>query len=187
MASDEEMDERYEQAGVRAQELAGSGQVEEAERIARSIPNADAFCGWFHEKTVAFIAIASALVESGLTDRALGIAREAVSFAELMGGAGTWHGPDALVDIGQVMLRAGARDEGIRLWMKAVALCQECQDHDEDCGKILSQIAGLLTDIGLIDEALRVAASIRFERLHRKTLNEIRNRRRGYAGRGVPD
>ena len=177
----------YEAQGVRAQELARSGKLAEAEAIVEALPAGDDFSEWLHEKVSALIAIAGGLADRGLTDRALQMAREAERVSRPLGAGGTWQQADALADVGAMMIRIGARDEGVDTWARAVGLARQHQERDEECGKILLQISTGLSDIGLWERATAVAESIRLERLRLKALNEIQNRRRGYQDRGLPE
>jgi hypothetical protein len=71
--------------------------------------------------------------------------------------------------------------------MKAVELCRQRQELEQECGKILVQLTANFADLGLWERARQVAESIRFERLRQRALCEISNRRRGYHARGVPE
>jgi ATP/maltotriose-dependent transcriptional regulator MalT len=187
MASSRDADESLEALGLRAQVLAKSGRLEEAERTACSIPDADGFCGWLHEKAVALVIVASGFADRGEKDRARALVGEAVRISRLLGHGGTWQEADTLVDVGAVMARMGATEEALEHWTRAASLSQVCQAHDEECGKILAQISFNIAGLGLWDQAASLAESITFERLRQRTLNELQNRRRGQEGRGVPE
>ena len=152
MTPDEE--ERWEQVGWDAQQLAKAGSLAEAERAARSVPDAAEHTGYFHEKVSAFIEIGRALVAAGKRDDASAILAEAEQMARFLRNGGTWEEAYALADIAEIWRKAGDTAETLRLWRVAVAATQV---GVTDTFKLLARIAGHLWSMGREEEAHEVA------------------------------
>ena len=147
-------EEHWERVGCDAQRLAKSGSLAEAERAARSIPEAAELTGYFHEKVSAFIDIGRALMASGRQEDASAILAEAEQMARRLRSGGTWEEPYALASIAEIWRKAGDTEETLRLWRVAVAATQV---GPTDTFKLLARIATSLRSMGREAEAQEVA------------------------------
>ena len=147
-------EEHWENLGWNAQQLAKSGRLAEAESVARSIPAAAEFTGYFHEKVSAFIEIGRGLLAAGRQQDAAAMLAEAEQMARTLRNGGMWHEAYALADIADLWRNAGQTDETLRLWRAAVAATQV---GVTDTSKLLARIARSLWSMGLEGEAREVA------------------------------
>ena len=180
-------DEEFEASGVRAQELTRANRLDEAEQLIRTIPDASRFEGWFHEKILALIQLAVKLGAKSDRKRALALLVEAEASSETLREGSTWEPADCLTRIGEALAALGPHEEAVAVFAKAGSLAAERQENDIDCAKILVRITEDLAAIGSWDEATLIAERIRPKHLRDKAVNNVRNRRRGASGGGVPD
>jgi hypothetical protein len=182
------MDEEDKEAScLSAQELIREDRLDEAERLLSTIPRSSRFEGWSHERTLALIQLASKLGTKGARKRALELLTEAEASIDGLREGSTWEAPDCLMEIGRAFADLGNNEHAAAVLAKAGALAAERQAGDFECAKILAQVSEYLADIGSWDAATRVVKTIEVTQLRDQALNRLRNRRRGYLGRGLPE
>jgi hypothetical protein len=91
------------------------------------------------------------------------------------------------MEVARGLVGLGNDKDAIAVLLKAGRLAAEGQSAGAlECAKILAEVSVHLSDLGS-QKAVRIARSIDSRQLRDETLNRLRNRRRGYLGRGVPE
>lgn len=172
-------EEKWEDLGIKAQDLARLGRIDEALQLISEIPPPQRFTAWSHEKTMALIAIAVKLSERGQNEQTISVTNEAVRCCEALHEGAIWEEADCYEKIASIQNKLNMRSEALSLWKKSVAAAQLHQSVDIDCVKILAKIARDLADIGEVQLAGDVASSIVLDEIRDKTLAYVKGEDRG--------
>jgi hypothetical protein len=178
-APPEEACERYESEAVRAQTLARSGSLLEAQSIIDGLPDDTQYSGWLHEKTIALVELASEHWRRGSGAAALeALARATVTGLGLIPGS-TWEASECYLLIGRSLAANRQSAQATIPLELAVALAQARQAVGIDCANILARVSRVYSEMGDPQAATRIAESIVVAALRQRTLAELSTDRSG--------
>jgi len=147
---------RLEDIGWEAQRLAKAGEWQQGNELVRSIPDADEFTGYLHEKTIALTEIGRAMLKAGQEESACSTLAEAERLAHVLARGGTWQEACQLYDIGCVWHEARRGPEALRLWDLAL----EAAHRGLDTYRLLATLARQFRDLGLHERAAAAVARL---------------------------
>jgi hypothetical protein len=165
--------DRYEEEATRAGNLVQAGELDEAERILRSLPAGKGISGWLHEKSLGFINLAKARLALGQVEATKGIVKTVEPDVTALEQGSRWEAADCYLEMGKVMDRLKDSESSNRYFSRAVELAQRYEAVDVECRKILAEIARRFAAIGDLDRARSTAMLISYPPLRQITLEAI--------------
>ncbi len=165
--------DRYEEEATHARSLVQAGELDEAERILRSLPEGKELCDWLHEKSEVFIDLAKARLNLGQVEAARTILKDVEPDVLALEQGSRWEAADCYLEMGKVMERLRDTESSKSYFSKSAELAQRCEAVDADCRKILAEIARRFRALGDLDRARSTALLISYPPLRQLTLEAI--------------